>query len=109
MQTIIYVFAKPAQKSLRERIVKDLNDYTFDGCWRVLMEHKKGRPKGWAKVNRTDCYGSLNLEWDADAKTLIGRAVSRRGNHPNVLVGQFVSYLLRWQTSRISSVTVRTI
>jgi len=109
MQTIIYVLAKPNQQSLRERIVDDLNGYEFDGCWKVLKQRKIGRPKGWAKIIRTNCYGSLNIEWDADAKTLVGRAVSRQGNHPNELVGAFVSYLLRWQKNRISSITVRTV
>jgi hypothetical protein len=109
MQTIIYVLAKPKQTSLREYIVKDLKAHQFEGCWNVILEYKKGRTKGWAKIERTDCYGSLNIEWDADAKTLVGRAVTKKGNHPSALVGEFVSYLLRWQSKRISAITVRTI
>ncbi|HZZ74013.1 MAG TPA: hypothetical protein VFE24_17295 [Pirellulales bacterium] len=109
MQTVIYVLAKPNQQSLREYVVRDFKTYEFDGYWNVILEHKKGRVKGWAKIERTDCYGSLNIEWDADAKTLIGRAVTRKGHHPNELVGHFVSYLLRWQRKRISSIVVRTI
>lgn len=109
MQTVVHVFAKPKQRSLRETVVADLNKYEYDGCWNVVLQHKKGRSKGWAKIKRKDSYGCLNIDWDADAKTLIGRAVSKGGNHPNDLVGAFVSYLLCWHRQRINSITVRTI
>jgi hypothetical protein len=106
MQTVIYVLAKPNQQSLREAIVADLGrfEYGLD----EMSQQKKGRSKGWAKINCKSSYGCLNIEWDSNTKTLIGRAVSKGGNHPNELVGAFISYLLRWQGKRISSITLRT-
>ena len=109
MQTIVYVLAKPNQQSLREVIVADLSRRNNDGCLNVISQKKRGRRKGWAKIKRKDAYGSLNVEWDGDAKTLIARAVTKGANRSDDLVGAFISYLLRRQQSRISSITLRTI
>ncbi|MFH1811889.1 MAG: hypothetical protein ABIJ09_24335 [Pseudomonadota bacterium] len=108
MQTVIYAMAKPNQPSLRELIVSDLQERSLDGL-HVVKRHKKGRPNGWAKINRKDSYGCLNLDWDATSKTMVGRVVSKAGCHPGELVAAFIAYLLRWHGRRICMVTVRSI
>jgi hypothetical protein len=111
MQTVLYILAKSSrQSSLREVIVSELSEWTYEGkSWKVVSKQTKGRPRGWAKIRQEGCHGALNIEWDADAKTLICRAVSRQGNDSSELVGDFIAHLLRWHGRKISSITMRTI
>ncbi len=106
MQVIIHVMTKsPQQSSLRELIVTDLMAHERDSLV-VISQHTKGRPQGWAKIKRTGSSGALNIEWDADTKTLVCRVVGKAGRQPNELVGSFVAYLLEWHGKRVRTVTI---
>lgn len=108
MQIVLHVLAKPSTtQSLREQIIHDLN--TTDFGLDVLSESKRGRSPGWAKIGASDCYGVINIQWDAASLTLTGRAVSKRGNYPDDLVGRFVSYLTRKRHADIAVMTIRSI
>lgn len=109
MQVVMYVMAKPKQQSLRERIVKDINNWERGDELEVVSKQSPRRPRGWAKLKKAGSAGALNLEWDADAKTLVVRAVTRAGNKPDELIGRFIAYLLRVHSRRISSITMRTL
>ena len=51
----------------------------------------------------------INLEWHGRSGTLICRVVTKFGNKPNSIVGDFIDYLLARHQGRILSVTpVRT-
>jgi hypothetical protein len=109
MQVVIYVMAKPNQSSLREHIGDDLNAWDRGYGLEVVSERTRGRQKGWSKLNKPGAAGALNIEWDADAKTLVVRAVTRAGNKPNELIGTFINYLLGVHAKRISSIAIRTL
>jgi hypothetical protein len=109
MQVVMYIMAKPNQPSLRELIADDLSERDRGDGLEVTSKRTKGRPKGWAKIHKPGSAGALNMDWDADAKTLVARVVTRGGNKPDELIGSFVAYLLRVHGRRISSITLRTL
>jgi len=93
MQTVIQVIAT-GTGSLRNKIMSDPQlekKFGFIKVW-----HKQpGRPYGWAKINSArDIHGAINLEWHARSRTLICRVVTKLGNKPNSIIGDFVDYLL---------------
>ena len=109
MKVVMYVMAKPKQSSLRELIANDIKHGNGEDGLAVISMKTADRPNGWAKINKPGSHGTLNLEWDAAAKTLIVRAVTRAGNKPNEFIGTFVNYLLRVHGKRISTLTLRTL
>ena len=100
MQTVIQVIAT-GTGSLRNKIMSDPQlekKFGFIKVW-----HKQpGRPHGWAKIHSArDVHGAINLEWHARSRTLICRVVTKLGNKPNSIIGDFVDYLLARHQSRI--------
>src|SRR4051794_1797195 len=94
MQVLVQVVCSRG-RSLRQAIVRDrkLEDYGL-----TVSEHKRqGRPHGWAKVHSTSNgrHGALNIEWDSDTNVLLCRVVTRRGGTPNLIIGDFIDYLMR--------------
>jgi hypothetical protein len=108
MQIVLYVTARGSlRKSLREVIISDLEHWEYD--LDVMSEKKLGRTSGWAKIKAKDLNGAINMSWHANSKTLIGRAVAKRGNNPSDLVGRFVRYLLDHRRREVSAIMIRTI
>ncbi len=108
MQIVLDVMARPSLKqSLREIIIGDLQrwEYHLD----IISEKKLGRRSGWAKIRAKDLNGVINVFWHANSKTLIARAVGKRGNNPSDLVGRFVGYLLQHRPRDITGVIIRII
>ena len=105
MQTVIQVIAT-GTGSLRNKIMSDPQlekKFGFIKVW-----HKQpGRPYGWAKINSArDIHGAINLEWHARSRTLICRVVTKLGNKPNSIIGDFVDYLLARHQSRILAIHI---
>jgi hypothetical protein len=91
MQTVIQVIAT-GTGSLREKIMTDPQLGRFD---LIPSEHQRpGRPHGWAKIHSETAHGAINLEWHGRSRTLICRVVTKLGNKPNSIIGDFVDYLL---------------
>jgi hypothetical protein len=69
---------------------------------------RPGRPRGWAKLKSTlpDSHGAINLEWDADTNVLISRVVTRGKGRPNLIVGDYIDYLLARHARRIQAINV---
>ena len=100
MQTVIEVITS-GHGSLRSKIMDDLQlerKFKFERQW-----HKQpSRPHGWAKIHSArDVHGAINLEWHARSRTLICRVVTKLGNKPNSIIGDFVDYLLARHQNRI--------
>ena len=74
----------------------------------IKVWHKQpGRPHGWAKIHSArDVHGAINLEWHARSRTLICRVVTKLGNKPNSIIGDFVDYLLARHQSRILAIHI---
>ena len=51
-------------------------------------------------------HGAINLEWHARSSTLICRVVTKLGNKPNSIIGDFVDYLLARHQSRILAIHI---
>ena len=105
MQTVIQVIAT-GTGSLRNKIMSDPQlekKFGFIKIW-----HKQpGRPHGWAKIHSArDVHGAINLEWHARSRTLICRVVTKLGNKPNSIIGDFVDYLLARHQSRILAIYI---
>lgn len=69
---------------------------------------KPGRSPGWAKLRSTleDRQGSLNIEWDAGANVLQCRVVNRGSGRPNLIVGDFLDYVLRYYRRCIRCIVI---
>jgi hypothetical protein len=105
MQTVIQVIAT-GTGSLRNKIMSDPQlekKFGFIKIW-----HKQpGRPHGWAKIHSArDVHGAINLEWHARSRTLICRVVTKLGNKPSSIIGDFVDYLLARHQSRILTIHI---
>lgn len=89
------------------RIVNDDSRLESFG-FKVSRKLKPDRPKGWAKIHsiRSDRWGALNLEWDSDARILLCRVVNRGKGSPELALGDFVAYLLRYYRRRIRAINV---
>jgi hypothetical protein len=102
MQTVIQVLCK-GSKSLREAIVTDkkLEGYRLD----LVQSKNPHRSPGWAKVRSLEGEpGAINFDWSASSRTLTCRVVTRHGNKPNNIVGDFIAYLLARHSTRIITV-----
>ena len=103
MQTVIQVIAT-GTGSLREKIMTDPQLGRFN---LIPSEHQRpGRPHGWAKIHSETAHGAINLEWHGRSRTLICRVVTKLGNKPNSIIGDFVDYLLARHQSRILAVHI---
>ncbi len=93
-------------RSLREAIVGDQRIGRHD--LQVLQQKRPGRSRGWAKLKSTlpDRHGAINLEWDADTSILISRVVTRGKGRPNLIIGDYIDYLLARHARRIQAINV---
>jgi hypothetical protein len=105
MQTLIQVICTSGP-SLREKIAKDPRIDAF--LLRVSESRRSDRARGWAKVHSTerDRPGAINLQWLANTNILLARVVTRRGNKPNMIVGDFVDYLIARYKKRIEAINI---
>jgi len=79
-----------------------------DHYLRVTEQKRQGRSRGWTKVRSTDPgrHGAINLEWDADTSVLVSRVVTRGRGKPNLIIGDFVDFLLRRFRTRIQAINI---
>lgn len=105
MQILIQVICSKS-RSLRQEIVKDrkLDKYGLS----VSEEKRQGRLPGWSKIHSTlpDRDGAINIEWDAKTNVLFCRVITRGSGKPNLIIGDFVDYLLRRFTLRIKTINI---
>jgi hypothetical protein len=105
MQTLVQVVCTRGP-SLRELIVKNprIARYNLSVAW----QKQPGRPRGWAKIHSTDPKrrGAMNLVWDANTNILICRVITKGKNRPNLIIGDFVEYLLGRFKRRIEAINI---
>lgn len=105
MQVLVQVICTKGP-SLRQAIV---NDRRLEDAELVVAEHKRqGRAHGWAKIHSSSegRHGALNIVWDAATHVLLCRVVTRGEGKPNLIIGDFVDYLLRCFPKRIQSINI---
>jgi len=105
MQTVIQIFSS-GRTSLRERIGNDRRLARWR--LRVIRKQKQGRKPGWAKIASTepDIRGTINVVWDGSARILTCRVVSKMGNTPGDLIGDFMAYLIERHRRKIRTVNL---
>ena len=105
MQTVIQVMTNEPQ-SMRRKIMNDPQlekKFGFIKAW----SKQPGRSHGWAKIHSAhDAHGAINLEWHSRSRTLICRVVTKLGNKPNSIIGDFIDYLLARHQSRILAIHI---
>lgn len=104
MQTLIQVFCKGNLTSLRKKIANDtkLEEYNL-----FVLEHKAHkRSDGWLKMKAKATNGVLNIEWDPNTKMLSSRIVNKGKGKPDLIAGDFVSYLLGRHKSIIKAIQI---
>ncbi len=111
MQVIIHVLVNPTVQtsSLRKAVIDDLSRNS-DHLLAIEYEKKRGRKNGWTKIKANGVNGvcgALNIKWDNHSKSLIGRAVTKGNNQPDMLLGLFVRYLLCEHADQINAIMIR--
>ena len=105
MQTLVQVVCTPGL-SMRDAIANDpkLDAHNFE----ILLERKAGRFPGWTKVrSRAEGRrGSINMQWNTATKVLSCRVVNKGSGKPNLIIGDFVDYLLQRHRRRIKLISV---
>ena len=105
MQTLVQVVCTPGL-SVRDAIA---NDAKLDAHGlEVVLERKAGRFPGWTKLrsHAEGRRGSINIQWNTATKVLSCRVVNKGSGKPNLIVGDFVDYLLRRHRRRVRVITV---
>ena len=104
MQTLIQAFCKGKLTSLRQTIAndKELGDFGFS----IAEEKNNKRAGGWLKLKGDGVDGVLNIEWEASTKILSARIVNRKKGKPDLIAGNFVSYLLGRHSKRIKAIHI---
>ncbi len=107
MQTLVHVYCQGNLTSLRKQISEDtkLNDYNL---W-VIENKNKSRASGWSKIRSDGDDGVLNLEWDAKTKLLLARAVNKMKTKPDMIIGNFISYLIGRHHKKIKLINILTV
>ena len=105
MQTLVLVVCSPGL-SVRDAIANDpkLGRHDFE----ILLERKAGRAPGWTKLRSRaqGRLGSINIQWSAATKVLSCRVVNRGSGKPNLIIGDFVDYLLQRHRRRVKIIAV---
>ena len=104
MQTVLQVLCKGG-KSLRDVVASDakLEDYRLQ----LVHSRRQHRSPGWAKVKSTEGEpGAINIVWSGPSHTLTCRVVTKKGNRPCNIVGDFITYLLARHSGRIVTVLI---
>lgn len=105
MQTLVQVICTKGV-SLRDKIS---NHKQLEDLYLNVSERKRhDRSSGWTKVHSTlpDRDGAINIEWDADIRILICRVVTRGKGQPDLIIGDFVGFLLRNFKKRIEAINI---
>ncbi|HEX8010799.1 MAG TPA: hypothetical protein VF814_07695 [Casimicrobiaceae bacterium] len=105
MQTLVQVVCTPGL-SMRDAIADDpkLDRHHFE----IVLERKAGRFPGWTKLRSRagGRRGSINMQWNAATRVLSCRVVNKGSGKPNLIIGDFVDYLLQRHRRRIKLITV---
>ena len=104
MQTLIQVFCKGNTSSLRKKISNDekLADYNL-----FVQQFKTNkRTAGWLKIRAKGTNGTLNIEWDPNTKVLSTRIVNKGKGLPDIIAGDFVSYLMARHKNNIKLIQI---
>lgn len=104
MVTLVQVFCKAGNSSLRRRIAKDkeLEAHKF-----TVEEYKNNtRSEGWSKISSSVANGTLNVEWDAKTNILSARIVNKGKGKPDKIAGDFVCYLLGRHNKKIKAIHI---
>lgn len=105
MQTFIQVVCTKG-RSARDAIANDSR--IEDSHLKILKERKPGRKPGWTKVKSTmpDRRGTVNIQWNPSTSILMCRVINKGAGKPNLLVGDFVDYLLGRHKKRVRHITI---
>ena len=91
---------------MRDAIANDasLGAHNFE----ILLERKTGRAPGWTKLRSPaeGRRGSINIQWSSATKVLSCRVVNEGSGKPNLIIGDFVNYLLQRYRRRVQLITV---
>ena len=105
VQTLVQVICTLGP-SVRDAIANDakLDKYYFE----VVLERKSGRFPGWTKLRSRALgrRGSINIQWNGATKVLSCRVVNKGPGKPNLIIGDFVNYLLQRHRRRVKLITV---
>jgi hypothetical protein len=105
LQTLVQVICTPGP-SVRDAIADDakLAAHEFE----ILRARKAGRSPGWTKLRSRAQRrrGAINIQWNGAAKVLSCRVVNKGSGKPNLVIGDFVNYLLQRHRRRIRLITV---
>ena len=105
MQVLVQVVCTRGQ-SMRDAIARHPKLKEHD--LKITEQKRRGRKGGWTKVRSSVLgrHGAINIEWDADTSVLVSRVVTRGRGKANLIIGDFVDFLLRRFRKRIQAINI---
>jgi hypothetical protein len=105
MQTVIHIHCSRG-KSLREVVAKDPELQAH--MLQVAKQQQPGRSPGWLKLHSTEPtrQGAINIQWQPAGAVLQCRVVNRGAGRPNLIVGDFLDYVLARFCKRVRAITI---
>lgn len=105
MQILIQVITT-SKESLRQAITNDDEIETYD--FKVSEHKRQHRENGWAKIHSTrqGRQGAINIHWDSKLGILFCRVITRGEPRPNLIIGDFIDYLLARYRSKIQAINI---
>lgn len=95
------------RKFVNESLAKDNARRTPMQPVSLEQQKKSDRKGGWSWIHsRNGGKGSLKYRWNGQLKILECWAVTKSGNRPSQLIGEFVETLLNSQKKRIRSIHI---
>jgi hypothetical protein len=105
MQTVIHIHCSRG-RSLREAVAKD--EQLQAHMLQVARQLQPGRSPGWLKLHSTEPNrrGAINIQWQAAGAVLQCRVINRGTGRPNLIVGDFLDYILARFRRRVRVITI---
>ena len=105
MQTIVQVVCTPG-RSVRDAIAR----HRRIGEHGLVVSAQKNpeRAHGWTKLhsNRPGVRGAINVQWNADARILLARVITRGKGEPGPIIADFVDFLLTRLARRVECINI---
>jgi hypothetical protein len=93
--------------SLNNDLTKDRTRKTNRYPVRLQQQQKIDRPEGWSWVHsRSGGKGAVRYRWNSQLQILECWAVTKGGNRPSQLIGEFVESVLNSQRRGVKSIHI---
>lgn len=104
---VVSAEGRSLRDSLNNDLTKDRGRKNKRYPVQLQQERKIDRPEGWSWVHsRNGGKGAVRYRWNAQLQILECWAVTKEGNRPSQLIGEFVESVLNSQRRKVKSIHI---